>query len=387
MLAPFGIRPKGTLQVRMLPLAQALARRGWHVTIVAPPVHNPDDAGSRVRHGEVAVVHTAAGGAASLTLAMLRAALAERPDLLHLFKPKGYGGLAALLARALRPRLPLVLDCDDWEGWGGWNELAPYPRWAKRLFAWQEQDLPRRAAAVTVASRTLEGLVWSMGLARERVFYLPNGCPPSRGAPPGRGEARRALGLAEAPTLLLYTRFWEFSVAEVLPLLVALVQRSPHARLLVVGKGERGEERALLDLAARAGVTGALDYRGWAEAADIPRYLAAADLALYPIADTLVNRAKCPVKLLELMAAGLPIVAGRVGQVVEYLDHGAAGLLVPPGDAGALALGALRLLEDAGLRARLGEAARRRAHTLFGWEALAPAAEAAYRRALAGSQR
>ena len=181
MLAPFGIRPKGTLQARMLPLAQALSRRGYSVKIIAPTVQNPQDAGRCDIYAGVPVAHTALPslpgplGVAQQVLLLLHGALAEQPDILHLFKPKGYGGLAALLARAVYPRLPVVVDTDDWEGWGGWNDLLPYPRPAKTLFAWQERDLPRRAAAVTVASRTLESQVWGFGVPPERVFYLPNG--------------------------------------------------------------------------------------------------------------------------------------------------------------------------------------------------------------------
>ncbi len=181
MLAPFGIRPKGTLSARMLPLAQALARRGHCVSIIAPPVQNPQDAGRRDIYDGVPVTHTplptwpGPAGVAQQVQSLLRAALAERPDVLHLFKPKGYSGLAALLARLVRPNLPLVVDTDDWEGWGGWNDLLPYPLPAKMLFAWQERDLPRRAAAVTVASRTLQAQVWGFGVPPERVFYVPNG--------------------------------------------------------------------------------------------------------------------------------------------------------------------------------------------------------------------
>ncbi len=57
MLAPFGIRPKGTLSARMLPLAQALVRRGHVVAIAAPPVQNPQDAGNRAVYGGVPVWH------------------------------------------------------------------------------------------------------------------------------------------------------------------------------------------------------------------------------------------------------------------------------------------------------------------------------------------
>lgn len=390
MLAPFGLRPKGTLQARMLPLAQALAPLGYEVTIVAPPLQNPEDAGSRLLLDGVTVVHTALpaaaadtpGGVLTLSRALLRAALAERPTLLHLFKPKGYGGLAALALQALRPRLPLVVDCDDWEGWGGWNDLAPYPPAAKRLFAWQEQHLPRRAAAVTVASKALQTLVWAMGIAPERVFYLPNGGEQATTAPT-RQAARQELGLGAEPTMLLYTRFWEFALPELLQALVAIRQGCPTARLLVVGKGERGEEAELLRLAERAGLAAMLDYRGWVEPGRVPTYLAAADLLLYPVADTLVNRAKCPAKLLEPMAAGLPVVAGRVGQAAEYLTPGETGLLVPPGDAAAMARGALMLLRNPELRQSLGAAARVRAATHFSWSVLAPAAAAAYAHALA----
>ncbi|HEY3230826.1 MAG TPA: glycosyltransferase, partial [Roseiflexaceae bacterium] len=225
MLAPFGVRPKGTLSARMLPLARALTRRGHSVSIVAPPVHNPQDAGRRDVYDDVQVMHTAlptrAGpvGAMQQVAALLGQALAERPDVLHLFKPKGYSGLAALLARAARPRLPLVVDTDDWEGWGGWNDLLPYPRFAKHLFAWQERDLPRRAATVTVASRTLEGQMWGFGVAPGRVFYLPNGIDrealtDNRRPPNGTQDTTRN-------TLLLYTRFWELDVRDVVAALVA----------------------------------------------------------------------------------------------------------------------------------------------------------------------
>ena len=117
---------------------------------------------------------------AALPLAwrMFRAALAEKPDLVHLFKPKGYGGLAAMLLLFLQ-RLgvrmpPLFVDTDDWEGKGGMNELQAYSTAEKRLFAFQEQWLSRHAAGMTVASRELERLTARLGVPAERILYLPN---------------------------------------------------------------------------------------------------------------------------------------------------------------------------------------------------------------------
>jgi glycosyltransferase involved in cell wall biosynthesis len=182
-------------------------------------------------------------------------------------------------------------------------------------------------------------------------------------------------------TLLLYTRFWELDVRDVVGALVAIVARCPAARLLVIGRGERGEEQDLLRLARRAGVGAAIDYRGWVEPAQIPALLASADVALAPMDDTLINRARGLAKLLELMASGLPIVAGRVGQAAEYIEDGRSGLLVPPGDPAALARAVLALLADAPLRTGLGQGARERVAQHYTWDQLAPRAEAAYERA------
>lgn len=389
MLAPFGIRPKGTLSARMLPLAQALVRRGHHVSIIAPPVNNPQDAGRRDCYDGVLVAHTALPtlpgplAVVDQVWSLLRLALATQPDVLHLFKPKGYSGLAALLACMVRSGLPLVVDTDDWEGWGGWNDLLPYPWPAKALFAWQEQDLPRRAAAVTVVSRTLQAQVQGFGVAPERIVYVPNGVLSSEFSVLSSELTRRTQNSKrKTQNVLLYTRFWEFDVRDMVATLVGVAQHVPGVRLLVVGRGEHGEEHELLRWARRAGVADNIDYRGWVEPHDLPELLQSAALALVPMNDTLINRARGLAKLLELMAAGLPIIAGRVGQVAEYLEDGRSGLLVPPADSGAMAAAAIRLLGDNGLRSALGAAARKRAMRLFHWDVLAEDVERAYAIAL-----
>jgi glycosyltransferase involved in cell wall biosynthesis len=159
--------------------------------------------------------------------------------------------------------------------------------------------------------------------------------------------------------------------------LVGIAAACPATRLVVVGRGERGEERELLRLAAGAGLAGAIDARGWLAPEQIPAVLAACDVALAPLEDTLINRARGLAKLLELMAAGLPVVASRVGMAAEYLEDGVSGLLVPPADPGGLAQAVVRLLRDAELRAALSEGAFARS-SAFHWDRLAVEAERAY---------
>jgi glycosyltransferase involved in cell wall biosynthesis len=344
-------------------------------------VQNPEDAGTRIVSAGVTVFHTnrtrLPGPAAVLEQAwlLLSAAQSVQPDVLHLFKPKGYGGLAVLAAQLVQPDLPLVLDSDDWEGWGGWNDLLPYPIWAKWLFAWQERDLPRRAAAMTVVSRTLEQQALGFGVAPDRIFYLPNG---TERIPPTKNSQR--VGDSEHPTLLLYTRFWEFEVAFLVALLTAIAHVRPDVRVLVIGRGERGEQDEFLRGMQQAGQIGMVDYRGWVEPEQIPGLVAQADIAIAPMDNTLINRARGLAKLLELMAAGLPIVASRVGQATEYLEHGHSGILVAPGDPDAFARATIALLNDPAMQAQLAANVRQRA-AQFEWDRLAMVAEAAYWRA------
>jgi glycosyltransferase involved in cell wall biosynthesis len=90
-----------------------------------------------------------------------------------------------------------------------------------------------------------------------------------------------------------------------------------------------------------------------------------------------------PFSVLEAMAAGLPIVASRVGGVPEQIADGETGLLVEPGDADELAAALTRLTQDADLRARIGAAARTRAEQAFDLEPFRRAHVELYSRELA----
>ena len=382
VIGPFGMRPRGTMSVRALPMAQALAARGHTVTLLLPPWQNPEDGGRCWEEGGVTVENiTLPLGVPGLfhlltALRLARRALALCPDVVHLFKPKAYSGLThwllACLPRVRRPRL--VVDSDDWEGVGGWNEIGGYTPAQRRFFAWQERWGLTHADAVTVASRALEGLVWAMGVEPQRVFYVPNGVSPSQSAIRNSQFAIRHSQF----TILLYTRFFEFPVSRVVEVVQRVRERVGEARLLVVGKGFSAEEEDLLQLAREVGLADAVEYAGFVESEALPDYFAQADVAIYPFDDTLINRAKCSVKLLELLAAGVPIVAEAVGQNRECLRHGETGWLVNPGDAASFAEAVARLLEDAQLRLRLGRAAASDVRERFGWGRLAETVERAY---------
>ncbi len=390
MVGPFGLRPRGTMSVRALPMAKALVARGHRVRMLLPPWQNPEDAGKSWDEEGVAIENISLAppvpGLFHLLTAMRLASrvLALRPHVVHLFKPKAYSGLVhwllARIPRAYRPRL--VVDSDDWEGPGGWNEIGGYTSAQCHFFAWQERWGLTHADAVTVASRTLESLVWALGVPPRRVWYVPNGVSTRE-----TGENRKTTEHQE-PIVLLYTRFFEFPVSRVVEVMLRVREKVPGTRLLIVGKGLFGEETELFRLAAQAGLSvhhgvstatpADVLYAGWLSSDELPGCLALADVAIYPFDDTLVNRAKCPVKLIDLLAAGVAVVAEAVGQNREYIRHGETGLLVEPGDVTLFAEAVVGLLRDDHLRTRLGEAAARDMRERFAWERLVLNVERAY---------
>ncbi len=387
-LAPFGIRPKGTVLARMVPLAAALQEAGHTVVIVAPPYTNPEDSGKTEVVREVAIRNVSLGpknkalAAPVLAWRMFRATLSEKPDLIHLFKPKGYGGLAAMLLLFLQ-RLgvrfpPLLVDTDDWEGRGGMNEMLGYSAAERMLFNLQEQWLLHRVVGVTVASRTLQSQVWGLGVPPERSFYLPN-CVED--APCDSGLAvREKLGIPRtAPVVLLYTRFFEFKQEKLHFLFGEICRRVPGVMFLVVGQGRNNEETLLLHAAEELEFERSLVMAGWVPPAELSAYLAAGDVAIYPFADTLINRAKCPAKLTELMRAAVPVVADRVGQLAEYIKPEVSGILCDPEDWREMADRVVELLEAPDRARILGTRGREYLLEKFNWKYFADKLHCFYR--------
>jgi glycosyltransferase involved in cell wall biosynthesis len=135
----------------------------------------------------------------------------------------------------------------------------------------------------------------------------------------------------------------------------------------VVGRGAHGEEKLLVTASREEGFRDSLVMAGWVEPAELADYLAAGDVAIYPFDDTLVNRAKCPAKLTELLRAAIPVVADNIGQVNEYIKPGVSGILCNPGDYQNMAHQVAMLLEDPDKRRQLGNMGRKYLFDHFSW--------------------
>jgi glycosyltransferase involved in cell wall biosynthesis len=130
---------------------------------------------------------------------------------------------------------------------------------------------------------------------------------------------------------------------------------APHT-LAFVGDGPL--RQPVEALVAELGLTGRVTLMGARR--DVPDILARAGIfVLATLWEGL------PLAVIEAMMSGVPVVASNVGGVAEAVQHGATGLLVPPGDAGALSDALRALLDDAERRREYGEAGRQRALAHF----------------------
>ena len=219
------------------------------------------------------------------------------------------------------------------------------------------------ADCILVNAEAVKDWLIGEGYDASNIVVIRNGVDMSRFDDPAQGDGlRHELGIpADAPLVTVVSRLTrQKGLEHFLEAIVALKPRYPTARFLIVGDvgadpAEWPYRAELTDLAGRLGVADRVIFTGLRS--DVPAVLGCADVAVMPS----LNEALSNV-LLESMAAGAPVVATRVGGTPEALIDGQTGLLVPPGDSGAIATAVSRLLDDRGLAMRLGRAA----HELIG---------------------
>lgn len=264
---------------------------------------------------------------------------AQRADLLHChgYKENFYGLPAAA-------GLPVVTTNHLWK------RTSP----ALKFYCWLDAKLSRRFDHVIAVSEPIRQELLAAGVAPQKISRIINGIdvdPYQRPLQPAeRQEIRQQLGIKqEQLALVMLSRLGkEKGHTFAIQALAELKHRFPHAVLLIVGAGP--ELGALQKEVAERGLASQVRFCG--QRSDVDQILRAVDAFLMP---SLLEG--LPMALLEAMAAGLPSIASRVGDIDTVIEHDQSGLLVPPADVSELVSAMTRLLSDASLRQRLGQSA------------------------------
>jgi glycosyltransferase involved in cell wall biosynthesis len=272
---------------------------------------------------------------------------------------------------ARRHGIPLVLEYNGSEVWvnRNWGRRLKYEALSDTI---ESFDLAA-ADVVVVVSQTLARDLVHRGVDRDKVLVNPNGVDPDRYSPAvDGGPVRERLGLDDRIVVGFIGTFGPWHGAEVLAEAFGrLVARRPEyregVRLLMIGDGPTVEETRRRIRAG--GVGDETLFVGRTAQEDGPAYLAACDILVSPHVPNVDGSPffGSPTKLFEYMAMGKGIVASRLEQIGEVLDHERTAWLVEPGDVDALANGLERLIDDPALRERLGRAAREDAVAKHTW--------------------
>lgn len=272
---------------------------------------------------------------------------AGRGDLLWLEK-ESLPWLPWGIERFLLPRgVPLVVDYDD----------AVFHRY----------DLHRSAAVRRILGRKLDRLMASASLVTVGNRYLADrakmaGAPNVEIVPTvvdlTAYTRRPAPFSASAPTIgwIGSPSTWTEYMAPMMPLL-AQAAEAAGARVAAVGAGRAAAAHPLLDNLP------------WTEDSEVAR-IHEMDIGIMPLTDTPWARGKCGYKLIQYMACGIPVIASPVGVNAELVEHGVNGFLASSDAEWAEAL--QTLLHDPDLRARMGEAGRRKVEREYSLQVWGP---------------
>jgi glycosyltransferase involved in cell wall biosynthesis len=265
----------------------------------------------------------------------------------------------ALLSKRLK--VPLILEYNGSEVWVAdhWDP-NPLRRWIKLC----EDVTLRYAARIVVVSDVLREQLLERGIEADRVRVNPNAVDPDFFYP-GRGGASGRMELEAKPDEVLIGFVGSFSLwhgIEVLQqAIVKLLSSASPLRLRFVLMGDgllHAEMRAAL---AAYVSTGDVIFTGLLPREKVAEYLDACDILVSPHIP-MPDGSRffgSPTKLFEYMAMGKGIIASRLDQLAEILEHNQTAWLVTPGDVDELAEAILRLAQDSEKRAALGSAARR----------------------------
>jgi len=150
--------------------------------------------------------------------------------------------------------------------------------------------------------------------------------------------------------------------------MVGVVKEVEDVRLLIVGDG--GERSRLVVMVQQLGLDDCVLFLGSISHDFMPEYICSADVAIGPLVALPITVGTLPIKVIEYMACGKPVVACHDGASKELVVDGYNGVLIDSGDVGGLSSALIRLLNDAEFARNLGVSARKHVEKYHDWNVI-----------------
>ena len=304
--------------------------------------------------------------------------LCKWADVVHFQKCHHYSAIPIVVAAYISKK-PLHYDWDDWEEkiWYESCGTSPHSRFIGISFKILERWLPVLADSVSCASSRLKKIACKFGVKEELIFDAPVGADLEAFKPGLDGQWVKEKYNIKGELVLYVGQLHGAQYADLfIKAINVILHKHQGASFMIVGEGflEHKLKRLALDLGLREKIifTGAVAHK------DIPYYIAAADICVAPFKETEVSCCKSPLKIVEYLACGKPVVAGLVGEVRNMA--GGCAILTEEGNFHSLAEGILKLLDDRDLREALADGARARIEKKYNWNYTADSLLRAYER-------
>lgn len=304
--------------------------------------------------------------AASLTNALRE----RRPSVVH--AASNYVNALPALIAARRAGLPFVYEVR-----GLWELTA-----AQRTVTGetserfeQTRDLEimvaREADAILAINESLKQELVRRGVPADRIAIAPNSVDVERFKPIERdGELKEMLGLGDRFVAGFIGSVVDYEGLDDAVDALALLERGGvRAAILIVGGG--AAEEAIAARARERGLEELVIMTGRVGPDVVPRYYSIIDVAIFPRKPSSVTETVSPLKPLEAMAMGKPVVASNVAALAEMIADGETGLLFQKGDTAALASTIARISRDPELASQLGVNGRRFVESQRTWTSTA----------------
>lgn len=270
----------------------------------------------------------------------------EKPDVIHAHSPM-LNGLAGLLVRK-RTGIPLVYEVRAF-----WEDAAVDTGKTKEgslrylLIKNLEQYVFKNANKVACICEGLKKAIIDRGIPTDKLIVSPNAVDFRKFRPIKKIDQKLAveLKLTDKKVVGFLGSFFKYEGLEfAIKAMPDILKKIPNAHLLLVGGGN--QDKKLRSLSAELGLENHITFTGRVPYQEITRYYSLVDLLVFPRENIRLTQLVTPLKPLESMALGKPIIASDVGGHREMIEHGVTGLLFESENIVSLAEAAITMLED-----------------------------------------